>query len=909
MGVDVYCQNLAGDAELFKTAFASSEEEEIKKGFDTFYFENLSRKKSDPSLDDAKKYIQNRRKVIKNTYEKAEKLFYAAKDESYSSYEKIKALCDVVKKFRAVFMEEKLKRKELEFSDCEYFAFKALKSSEEAADELRDKYDEIYIDEYQDTNPLQDAFFSLISRKGRGEPNLFIVGDVKQSIYRFRHSDPTVFAEKAKRFKNDGKERKMILSKNFRSRADVINSVNLIFEKIMREGTAQIEYDDSHRLKCGAEYIEYNQNISELYVVSANADPEREEEAELAREQRETMVAAERIRKMVDEGFLVTGEDRKMRPVRYSDFALLTRALTNTANSIVKIFELYSIPCECTAKRSFFDCMEIRVLMALMKAVDNPKNDIPLASLMRSPIFSFSENELLEIRLKGREKPFYDNVTSSSEDEGELGEKCRSFLETLSSWRTRASVFPVSEFLEEVLDESGYYSFVGALAGGAARQDNLRTLLDFASSYEKTRYRGLYNFVRYLEKTAASGGKIDGGESGKKDAVLVTSIHKSKGLEFPVVFLIGCGSKFYEKDSTDSLLLNPEGGIAITETMPKTRVKFNTAEYLAISRMITRDSRAEQMRLFYVALTRAKEKLILITSSKDPIGDIENATLHADKRRTDSAIRSMTTYYDYLKAAVFASPKLWKTEPVCSLPELVKPFDDESLAEDDFEIDSEAERRLMYKYSYDCVKSIPSKMSVSEIKRMASEDAEMMYPSSDERVVPSFARGEERLSGSARGTAYHRVLELTAFDEKDVNGAIRRFVNEGKLTEEEANCISAEKIEKFLSSPIGEMLRGAKRIYREEPFTISLNASAVFENGGDENMCVQGTIDCFFETADGKMVLLDFKTDFYNDVEEMRKKYKKQLDLYELAIYKRFLQKCDKKYLYLFHNDDIIEIM
>lgn len=898
--LEAYAEKFWGEYNELKALLRSSEGK-----IQDFEFASFKGMKAPPELKEEKDALIAEHTRIKRNFAGICSSLEAAENTSYGSYKKICALCNAVKRFRRAFTEEKISRKELEFSDCEYFALKALKNSEEAAEELRTKYDEIYIDEYQDTNQIQDAIFSLISRKNRGEPNLFIVGDVKQSIYRFRHSDPTLFAAKVKSFGGSGPQRKMVLSKNFRSRRDIIDCVNCVFEKVMHEKTAQVEYDGEHCLKYGAEYTEYNKNITEIYLVNSKT----ETEDDLKREQMEALVAVDRIKSLVESGFLVSDGEGKMRKARYGDFAVLTRTISNTADMIVRMFELKGIPCVCSAKRDFFSLMEIRTAVALLKTVDNPQNDIPLAAVMRSPLFSFSENELLEIRLRDRSKPFYENVTEYAAEKNELGEKCLSFSETLSSWRERSSVVSTAEFMESVLDESGFYSFVGALAGGEARQKNLRTLISLAASYERAQYRGLYSFVRYLEKTIEAGGMIETEEENAEDAVLITTIHKSKGLEFPIVILIGCGAPYNEKDTSKPLILNQSGGMALVETIPEKRVKFKTAEYMAVSQMVKRDGRAEQMRLFYVAMTRAMEKLILIASVPQPGEFVEAAEKASAKEVSDHAVAEMDNYLAYLSVSAFASPKLWEIHTVETPP----PTDDvrEAVKEREMPtvLDEEVIRRLSYVYKYEDVMNIPSKMSVSEIKRMdAEEDAFSLYPPAEEKRVPAFMQKGKKLYGSARGTAYHRALELLSPEETDVKAAVERFREKGLMTDEEAECIEPESIRKFLASPIAEMMRGAKYIMREMPFTVTVNASDVFEDGGSEKICVQGKIDCFFETKDGELVLLDFKTDRYSDTEEMKIKYKKQLDLYEMAVYMKFLQKCDKKYLYLFHNNDIIEM-
>ena len=893
-----------------KVDFKAYLDEYIRSGngsiFTMFELKGFKGKKAPDELKNEKEIIQDKHKAIKAIFNRALEIFEVRNAPFGSSYENIRALCDCVKKFRTAYLEEKLSRKELEFSDCEYFALKALEEDNEAADELRKKYDEIYIDEYQDTNPLQDRLFSLISKKSSGEPNLFIVGDVKQSIYRFRHSDPTLFAAKAKAFGKEPPQRKMLLTKNFRSRRDVLDSVNCVFKKIMRENTAQIEYNEEHILNCGAKYTEYDKNKSELYILAKNASSEGDD---LEREQLETYFAALKIREMVDSGFLVS-ENGMMRKVKYSDFAVLTRKITGKADAIAKVFELMDIPCVCTAKRDFFASFELRLAISILECVDNPLSDIPLAALMRSPIFAFDENELARIRLCGRKEAFYKNVICMSKKEGELAEKCKSFLSRLTSWRDRSQVVSVESFLSYIYEDTQIFSFVGALPGGASRQANLTRLLSIASNYEKTQYRGLYSFVKYIEKTIEAGGGVSTDSSDARDSVLITTIHASKGLEFPVVILIGCSSQFNDEDYTSQLILSPEGGIALINTDRLRHLRYKTPEYQAISLMIKRDDHAEQMRLLYVAMTRAMEKLILIGTAPSPSSCIDKGIEMLQNGVSDHTLRSMNNYLDYLLAGAVGEDA-WDIHTVDSLPPIL-PAKKDVGEEIELEAshDAEAERRLSYVYPYSGIESIPSKMSVSEIKRMSTEDdeaAEMYMPQGKKRI-PRFMQKEKTLTGAARGTAYHRVLELIDPNETDVAGAIKRFTAASLLEPEAAECVDISDIEAFLSSPLGDMMRKAKNIYREVSFTMPLAASDIFGDDKDETVCVQGTIDCFFEMPDGDIILVDFKTDYYDDPNDLIKKYKKQLDLYESAIFMKFSHKCAKKFLYLFHNNDIISV-
>lgn len=909
-GSESYAAVFRKEKALFERHLKECRVDSLGEGMNSFAFGALrGSKKGEEALGEEKKYLQKLHNDAKEIYAEVVRLYSAYTDKRGVSYRKIEALIKCVQMFDKLYNEEKRSRKLLEFSDCEYLALKILNENEEVCNELRDKYDEIYIDEYQDTNPLQDALFTKLSRKERGEPNLFIVGDVKQSIYRFRHSDPRVFANKAEIFGEDEGSCKMVLSKNFRSRREVINSVNCVFEWIMRKNTAQVEYDEDHILKKGADYyIEYGKNKTELYILKKKYDESDESEL-LAGEQRETAVAVKKIKEMVDEGFLVSDGEGGMRKVRYSDFAVLSPKISNKAESIMNIFNLMGVPAYCESSQDFFAVPEIQTMVSLLRCVDNPLCDIPLASVMRSPIFAFTENELLEIRSTGRNKPYYENVREKAKEKSRLGRKCRSFIESIDNWREIAQSVNLEKFVTRVIDESGYYSFVGALPGGGVRQANLRRLAALAASFERSRFKGLYSFVRYIDKTIELEGEIDADICHNEDSVLVASIHKSKGLEFPVCIVIGCGWNFNDKDSTGTLIMNPEYGMAITEREKNRRVKFRSAEYNVVAMMILKDNHAEQMRLLYVAMTRAKEKLIMIGSSGVYNEDNTGRDAYFGKGTlSDYRIRGMKNYLDYLCCSI--DKKDWDVHFVEELPSIGEREEDIKDVEKEHRIVEEVIYRLSYLYPYDGIKNIPSKMSVSEIKKlsMETENAQSLFKADRVKRIPSFMKERETLKGASRGTAYHRVMELIDLNEKDVQGALAAFCEKGFLTAEQAECIEAEKIERFLKSSVAERMRNAKRVMREESFTIMIDARDVFDNGENEKICVQGTIDCLFEEEDGKMVLLDYKTDAYDEPEEIVSRYKKQLELYEIAVFNRFGQNCEEKCLYMFQNGDIINV-
>ncbi|MBQ8540844.1 MAG: helicase-exonuclease AddAB subunit AddA [Clostridia bacterium] len=910
-GIESYISVLNREKELFDRHIRSCAIDNLGTAMESFSFGSFSggKRKSEEGMEKEKKHLQKLHKEAKDLYKEIEALYATYSDERGVSYPKIEALVRCVQLFDRLYNEEKRSRKVLEFSDCEYLALKILNTSEDVCNELRDKYDEIYIDEYQDTNPLQDELFLKMSRKERGEANLFIVGDVKQSIYRFRHSDPRVFAYKAKTFGKGNDSCKMILSKNFRSRREIIQSVNCVFEWIMREGTAQVEYDEEHVLKHGADYyIEYNQNKSELYILK-NKYEDNDEDALLLSEQRETVVAATKIKEMVESGFLVSDGKMGMRPVRYSDFAVLSSKINNKAEAIMNVFNLMGVPVYCESSQNFFTVPEVQTVVSVLRCVDNPLCDIPLASTMRSPIFAFTENELAQIRTKGRSKPYYENVVETATEKSRLGRKCKRFLASIDEWREIAQSVSVEKLITKIIDESGYYSFAGALPGGNVRQANLRRFMALATEFEKNRFKGLYNFVRYIDKTIELEGEIDADVSHSDDSVLVASIHKSKGLEFPVCIVIGCGWSFNDKDSQGTLVLNPEYGMAIAEREKERRVKFKTAEYTAIASTILRDNHAEQMRLLYVAMTRAKEKLIMIGSSdsynEDNVGRDEAA---GKGSLSDYRIRKMKNYLDYLCPAI--DEKHWDVHFVSTMPSIAERDNCVVEVSGEHKIVEEVIYRLSYVYPYDGIKHIPSKMSVSEIKKMSTEDEESahFFAAVPERRVPSFMKEKEVLKGANRGTAYHRVMELIDLKETNVIEAIEGFVEKGFMTREQAECIDKAKIEKFLASPIAEKMRKAKRVMREESFTIMIDAKDVYENGENEKICVQGTIDCLIEEENGDIILLDYKTDTYSDPDEMVKRYKKQLDLYEVAVFNRMKQNCAKKCLYMFQNGDIIDL-
>ena len=892
--------------------------------------------------------IKELRNEAKDTIKKVGEVYFAYSAETQTElirnlYPIAKALSDVTKRFMAAFAEAKREKNIIDFTDYEHFALQVLLDGNgrptAAAEELRQRYDEIMIDEYQDSNIVQELVLSAVSGESIGENNRFMVGDVKQSIYRFRQAMPELFNEKYLRYPaaEGRKERKIILSKNFRSRKNILDGVNFIFRQIMCREFGDIDYDAEAALYAGMEFppcAEPHGGENEILLIETKEaeDSELSEELqEMDRRQVEATAIAKRIRDLMEQGYHVldkkTGE---YRPLQYGDIAILLRSMKNWGSVLEDVFGREGLPYYAETAEGYYSVPEVETVLHLLQLIDNPRQDIPLLSILHSPIYSLTADELMQIRLGGGKGGYYDclqNYLEAGENE-ELRGKISAFLEDIDHWRRQNRDLSLHELLRMLYRETGYYDYLGMTSGGALRQANLRLLLEKAEQYEKGSRKGLFYFIRYVEdmKTAeveTSSAKL---QDDSPEHIRVMTIHKSKGLEFPVVFVSDMGKAFNEMDSRAQVIFHQKWGMGMDWMDLEKRVSYRTLSKMALADVIKMENLAEEIRVLYVALTRAKEKLILTGTTKDLEKSLGKWAQAAEtKKRTLPLfrLRRAKSYFDWVMPAYLRHPfcevvpadgntdhRFEKEDSVWALSILtrdtvLKPVDvEQKLAEEQKEYFSGLEtpeemtksredvfRILSWQYPYGKESKLPAKLSISEIKRKYQEEM-----SGELQTVPKIIRLPEKqetkgLTGAQIGTAMHTVLEecdlRREYDTESLESLISELVQKGRLTEEEAKAVRRRELLQFFRSKLAQRLRAADTIETERTFSLLMQPKELFygKEYADvtDTILVNGIIDCYF-IENNQVILLDYKSDRIHDEEELKGRYRIQLQLYKIAL-------------------------
>ena len=927
--------------------------------------------------------VQSRVKAIRDDVKKKisklrDEIFSMTPDEMLhsvkASYPYMKTLSNLVIEFQDKFSNAKKERGALDFNDLEHLCLKILTSENSGvADNFKEYFDEVLVDEYQDSNAVQEAIIDLVSRKYSDNPNVFMVGDVKQSIYRFRQAKPELFLEKYNTYsKEQGKNIKIQLYKNFRSRDEVIKGVNYIFKEIMSRVVGELEYTDEEALNLGASYREAEEDNYvvggkiELNILDKSTEVEEEilidEEEDLGAINLEARIVTNRIKellsnkdgkvfKVLDKG---TGE---YRPVTYKDIVILLRATKNWSEVFLDELGAEGIPVYADTGSGYFESIEIRTIMSLLKVIDNPMQDIPLIALLRSPIMSFSAEDLTNIRLVDKDKYFYENIISISNEEfdceKELVEKCNIFLERLNVWRKKSIYTPIDEFIWYLYTDTAYYGYVGAMPNGVLRQANLRILFQRAKQYEQTSFKGLFNFINFINKLRKSSGDMGSAKvlGENEDVVRIMSIHKSKGLEFPVVFVCGSGKQFNLMDLNNNILYHEELGFGPELVDLDKRVSYPTLPKEAIKQRIRLETLSEEVRILYVAFTRAKEKLIItgavnglekwITKccnaaalDKDIIlpSEVLKGKSYLDwigmsicKHRDGESLRELVGENDIsIKDDLSTwSVKTWtKSDLIVDKKNSdVDEINEENLLInfDCSSVDKEIERRLDFRYKFRESTLIKSNFSVSELKKKNFEqipviDTEELFKEDICNIKPKFLQEERGLTGAEKGTAMHFVMQKVDLSRvntvEEIKEQLKEFVDMELLSKEEYKVISPYKIKKFFVSKLGErMLRAynrGDRVYRELPFYTEIDVHRIDpdlpkEVEGDK-VRLQGVIDSFFYEED-EVILLDYKTDYVEqgNEEELINKYKMQIQYYKEALEKITKTKIKECYLYSFY--------
>jgi len=833
-------------------------------------------------------------------------------------YPQIKALCSAAILLGKLYYKKMTERKIIDFSTCEHLALKIISDDginlSETGIALKNRYDEIYIDEYQDSNDLQDMLFGLISN-GR----CFMVGDIKQSIYGFRNADPSIFMNKCNEslFDEDALKRKIFLSKNFRSCETVINGANSIFDVIMTEDSSGINYKKDHRLDFGADFIPVAVPNEKCEIIIVEEDGNSE-----TKRFNEALTIAEEIKNIISSDRLIWDKDEGVqRPIKYSDIAVLYRSLKSSASIIESAFVAKGIPCYLDGNNDLYQTVEVGQILEILKLIDNAQSEIPLACTLRSPMFMFDENELLQIRMQSQTSfcdAFYGICSYKYKVSPALAKKCRNFNNQLTLWRNASGFLSVEELIQRIYTDTNIYSIVLSFPDGQLRRANLDLLLEQAEEFERSTYSGLFNFVNYVQKIKKSSDTTSEAKSvsDKMNVVRIMTIHKSKGLEFPVVFLAGCGNTYNtHKAKAGGLIINSRGGIGMDIINPLLRCKYPSPMRSVLLDMEKNDDAHEEMRLLYVALTRAREKIYAV-GTLSGIEKFEEKQLELLQTLSSNEILSANSYFSLIALAYSrGASKYWNITAVSPEGELADSEED-FCEREPFAENSGISALLEYEYPYKHSVNLPNKASVSLLKSFDFN----LAPSEDGNIpmlnTPSFKKTEikkpdfrkDKKRGTFFGSAHHKLLQYIDYNCTSVNEECDRLKNLGFLTDEEYEVIDREKITEFLSSSLGSMLKSADEVFREESFIINIKANEIDSSLPEsESVCVQGIIDCFFE-YDGKVILVDYKTDRYDDPCEIAEKYKKQLYYYEKALKIKFNTNFVQKYLYLMHKNDIIVV-
>ncbi|WP_314720361.1 helicase-exonuclease AddAB subunit AddA [Parvimonas micra] len=925
------------------------------------------------------------------------------KKESDLIYPYVRSISDVVIKFKEKFWERKQKFNYVDFADIEHLALDILVDVDEdgnikpskTALEYQEKYAEVFIDEYQDSNLVQEILLSAVAK----ENNRFMVGDVKQSIYRFRQADPSIFMEKYENYKKieddiDSFNKKIMLYANFRSRKEILEGTNLVFSKIMKKETGELDYTVDERLNPMASFKESDENIGgavEILLVDEKSDEEDEDEIILTDEyseefeemksfKLECIKIANIIYNMMnnkENPFKVYDKNLDdYRKVDYKDIVILMRSPSSNTKILEEVFLEYNIPIYAESTGGYFDTFEVDTIINLLKIIDNPMQDIPLISVMYSPIYNFTSTELSEIRLVDRELKFYELLIKILEDEDieirvSLKEKIAKFISDLKLFIQKKSLVSADELIWFLYKYTGYYNYVGLLDMGEQRKTNLMLLFEKAKNYEKNSYKGLFNFVNYIQKISL---KSDVSEakliSEDANVVRIMSIHKSKGLEFPIVFLANTNKKFNFRADDSNLVLHQKLGFgAVVYDMDK-KTSFNSIMKKKIEKFKKNEQIAEEMRLLYVAMTRAKEKLIItgrvkdyenlreeIRSGIDERGNISNYKILKINNYLDwilSSIDNLTVYgkslnclgreenflgNEDLKFQLNVNTKKEEFIEYQRIKEEIKTNEIIS-KEDDIEVKNEMrtvkeflEDRFNKEYVYKNVLNKPSSITVSEIKKMIQEEDEekhqKYYKENFVLKTPSFIhQGEEKVgfNSAEKGTIFHlamQLLDFSKFDTEDISKIreevklqINSFVEKNIMSLDEAETIKINWIVKFIQSDIFKEIyiaNKSEKLFKEKAIDYNIKLKNLFKDENiseDEKIMVVGIIDLFFENEDGEIILLDYKTDYVTkeNLEEVKARYKVQLDLYKSAIEDISGKKVAKKGLYLFGINEFVEI-
>ena len=868
-------------------------------------------------------------------------------------YPAVKALFDLVRDFEAAYTAEKQRRGVLDFSDLEHLTVRLLAGPEgptELARQLSGRYDEIMVDEFQDTNAVQNAICTALSRDGK---NLFMVGDVKQSIYRFRLADPTIFLEKYRTFRpykeaKEGEERRITLSRNFRSRPEVLEGANYLFRGLMSEEFGEMDYTDDQALYPGRKVDE---PLDPRYAVELSAldlSDEAEDEGEKSKEEQaakvpkdlqEARFAALRIRQLLDEGFPIpeNGEDR---PVTEGDIVILLRSPGTVLHHYARALGERGIPWEAEGGSDFFASTEVHVALSLLQVVDNPRQDVPLIAVLRSPVYGFTADQLAAIRAGHKDLDYFGAVEAAAQ-EGDSA--CAEFLAELSALRFGAGDLSCYQLLWKLYDGANLMGVFGAMSDGEERQANLHLLADLARRFEGAGHKGLFGFLSYLSGLQARGERIAAPAAGGGSGVRILSIHRSKGLEFPVVLLCGLSRRLNREDVQRPILFHPKLGVGPKRLDLSRGVEYPTLARRAVARQLEYEMMAEELRLLYVAMTRAREKLILSVALTGGGKDIAKLLPDAGCPAAPQALADCASVGQWVllpvlcrkeaaplrDAALGSAPPSfvdpgpqwdirWVKGTTLAAPPRRRAAEEEAARGT---VDRELLRRLSWTYPHEADVAIPSKITATQLKgrerdKEAADQAGngTAVTSTPDLRRPRFAQEEQGLTPAQQGSALHLALQYLDFQQTkttaEIKAEVQRLVDRAFLTPEQGTAVDPRPIAAFFASPLGKEVREAPDLRREFKFSLLTPARRVWPEAGEgEEVLLQGVVDLFFETLEG-ITVVDFKTDRVSEqtVLARAEEYRAQMETYSGALEQIFGKKVVRRVLWFFALGQGVEV-
>lgn len=861
--------------------------------------------------------LRNKAKsTVKELYKSMPVVSTQHRDDMEALFAPLECFTKIVLSFSQELLSLKKDKNAYGFSDISHFALKMLvddnSNKTELSEKLSSQFCEIFIDEYQDTNKAQDMLFEAVSRNGE---NMFIVGDVKQSIYRFRKAMPEIFIERRNNYdyydsKRDNYPSKIILDSNYRSRKSVIDSVNFFFSSLMSKRVGEIDYNEDEKLNFAADFSS-NDEKTEIHYFPASFE---------ASEITEGRHVAKEIERMVSEKMTIKDGD-KIRPVRYGDFCILMRSVKNKGADIASELRKRNIPSFCDASDSFCTLPEIATVLSLLRAVDNPLNDVALLSVLFSPIYGFTPDELAEIRITGGKKSLYLCLA----DYAEKSEKAKKVLKDLSDFRKYSVVCSAEEMLRKLYTQTGFVEIVRAMQNGSIRTNNLNHLLDYAKVFEKNGAFGLSEFIRFIDKVSENGGDIQAVSSSgfALNSVRIMTIHKSKGLEFPVVFIANCNSNLIHSSSEPSnILLNPRTKIGVKRQDREKLFRYSTVPYSGAKLANETDDISEELRVLYVAMTRAKEKLIfVITDGKNNKSlSIKNIPTFITNGKINPAdVLSMKNYAKWILTCALLDKQnenlrqmLEAEIPTEMLVDGNTSFSVYDVDADDCtetenerktviseELNSEISERINFVYPYNALVYAAAKRTASDLNE---QKINTDYFAAEK---PAFM-SKDSFTPAQRGTLVHKFMEKADYSacEKSVTSQLDKLFEKGEFSEKEKDAVDIKKIKAFFGSDLYMRIKSSTAVYREQQFTISIDAKMLIDSlpsdSENEQIVIQGKIDCFFE-ENGEFVILDYKTDRVKDSSELALRYKTQMDVYKTAVEKFTGKRVKEVVLYSFN--------